>query len=375
MLMYEKKDASKQKGKSKEQKKKSRDVVQAKYMDGNTGVILGRPPETSTITAAKEKAKKDQEKLPQDRRVKGFTAHHKYPWSSIKLDIEKTSKTIPKSDEAETTLKRLEQFSGQKFPVEYSEFVKEEKARENLYRINEKSIDTWIQETCWVPSNIFIGPLSDQREDDPGHRKPVAEVDAHYKRERRMSDVSEATLKMFHAEGLRGNGIVPAPTGIVSAYNPEEWKKDEMASGTQYYQVGDSYYYNHIFHYQIENLNSNIEKDYKEDSFTLTILTMNDVDDVQLQYIKKEELKKGHKNEGKEEKLQNSGKSEEKLPNKKKWTIIISIDMGYRYKDFELKMKRGQGAYKEIKLKQNELNYILRKELGKGPSGGQQTAL
>lgn len=177
-----------------------------------------------------------------------------------------------------------------------------------------------------------------------------------------MSDVSEATLKMFHAKGLRGGEEVPVPTGIVSAYNPDEWKRDEMASGTQYYQVYDSYYDDHIFHYLIEKLNSNIEKDYKEDSFTLSILTMDDVNDAQLHYIKKEELRKGHKKDGKEEKLQNSGKSEEKLPNKKKWTFIISIDMGYRYKDFELKMKRDQGAYKEIKLKEDELNYILRKK-------------
>lgn len=346
MLMYEKKDDLKQKGKSKEQKKKSRDVVQAKYMNGTTGEILSRPPETRTITAAKDKAKKDQEKLPLDRRVDGFTAHHKYPWSSIKGDIELAS-TAPKTDDSKKTLKGLEEFSGCSFPIKHDDFVKDRSHRDVLYKRNESKIDDWIQDVCWTPSNIFIGPLSEQREDDPTHRTPATEIDAHYIRRRRMSDVSEKTMEMYLAGGLKSLKKIPNPTGSVSVYNPDEWKRDEMVSDTKYFQIGDPYYEENIFHYKVDPEIKDLN--YQMNQFDFCIDTSNDITQVQIRYDEKNCNTKTVN-----QITINPSGVQDVAPSNKRWSFSINITIAsnYNYENFMFGMKKSSGIKKIVGVKE-----------------------
>lgn len=350
MLMYEKKDDLKQKGKSKEQKKKSRDVVQAKYMNKDTGKLQfpppsDRPPETSVITEAKRKAAERQSGLPPAEQLAGFTAHHKYPWSRLRDDIEQTFTTIPKTVEAERTLHRLESFSGDKFPVKYDIFVRSNSHRKTQYMVNENGIDNWIQDVCWTPSNIFIGPRSEQREDDPGHRNPVTEIDAHYIRGRRISDVSEVTMEMYRKGGLQGTGIVPQVSRRVSLYEPSEWKKDTEASGTQYYQVEDPYYRDNIFHYQVIPNVPIREADYQLDIFSFSIETPDDVAQVKLRYNKQ-----SYRTGDAKKLLKIPVAATAPSPNKKRWNFNIRIKSGYIYNQFELAMKREAGTPKIMSI-------------------------
>ncbi len=196
-----------------------KEVVQCIYSyDPDQNIIDGRPKETETIKKEKDEAKKKYKGMT-------FTAHHKYPWSRIKDDIQ-FAFTAPSEKSSLKTLDNLEFFSGKKFPGTRDSFLNSLNDRKTSYSTRKKEYDTWIQNVCWTPGNIFLGPLSDKRIDDPGNS-----FDGHYTRSRSMSIRSRDLKDVFESGGLR-NKNVDIQENAVAPYVADEWQKiDEL-----YYQ-------------------------------------------------------------------------------------------------------------------------------------------
>ncbi len=195
------------------------EVVQCAYSyDPNQNIIKGRPNETETIKKEKEEAKKKYKSMT-------FTAHHKYPWCKIKDDIQ-FAFTAPSKESSLKTLVNLEHFSGETFPETRASFLKSPNDRKTNYFKQKEEYDTWIQNVCWTPGNIFLGPLSDKRIDDPGNS-----FDGHYTRSRSMSIRSTGLKDVFDGGGLRKKSV-NIQENAVAPYEADEWQKiDEL-----YYQ-------------------------------------------------------------------------------------------------------------------------------------------
>jgi hypothetical protein len=336
-------------------------AIQAKYYNADTNKVTDRPTETETITDEKKKVREKAQKHKSD--VQTFTAHHKYPWNQIKVDIEAAFKA-PKDNKSESVLTRLENWSGKTLPISRDSFLKDVDRRKNMYARKESNFDSWIQNVCWVPSNIFIGPLSNIRIDDPSKRTGDDDFDAHYKkRERRMTMRSEQLKEIFEKGGFRKieEKFQTPSTGEVASFDPEEWQKHEQKEGENisstpmYSQKGDPYFEKNIFPYEITSSGfSNM--DYKKNSYDLEITTPSNVEKLEIKYDEKEL--------GPTEKQTKILKMDSNIVQDKKiWTVKVPTPEGYIFDNFKIAMAKDNRpnepkkmALKGIKLKRISTN-------------------
>ena len=186
-------------------------VVQCVYSyNPVSNIINDRPEETETIKGEKDKAYAET--------GIHFTAHHKYPWDSIKNDIQ-NGFTAPSKESSLKTLDNLERFSGENFPEPRDSFLKSPNDRETSYNSRKKEYDTWIQNVCWTPGNIFLGPSPKDRLDDPKDS-----FDGHYTRPRAMSIRSEDLKEVFESGGLSKKEVY-IRENAVAPYVADEWEK------------------------------------------------------------------------------------------------------------------------------------------------------
>ena len=185
------------------------EVVQCDYSyDPSQNIIYGRPDETEIIEKKKEEAfKKDGMHV---------TAHHKYPWETIRNDIQ-NGFTAPSEESSLKTLDNLERFSGKKFPEPRASFLNSPNDRITSYNSRKKEYDTWIQNVCWTPGNIFLGPKPKDRLDDPKNS-----FDGHYNRSRAMTTRSKKLKSAFDNGGLSKNNV-EIQENTVAPYVKEEW--------------------------------------------------------------------------------------------------------------------------------------------------------
>lgn len=213
-------------------------VAQLRLYDAAENKVLDRPGETDAIKDAKEEAKRTHPTM-------RFTAHHKYPWNKIKTDIENAF-VAPNTKESLKALDNLEAFAKVRLPKSRESFLKTVDHRKTTYGRNEGSLDTFIQEVCWVPGNIFIGPLSNNRIDDPSKRGGDDDFDGHYKHKRRMTLRSSQLREAFLDKGLAGKQV-SIKENDVAPYDPSEWQEHSMGENeaygeTMYTQKEDPYY-------------------------------------------------------------------------------------------------------------------------------------
>lgn len=321
-------------------------IIQAKYYNAKDNIVKTRPSENASIRDAKEAAKSEAAVNGDD--AAEFTAHHKYPWNKIKEDIEDAFK-LPKTDESQATLSKLEEFSDNSFPVTKPSFLNSLNHRETTYRKKENLIDTWIQNVCWVPGNIFIGPLSEKRVDDPSKRGGDDDFDGHYRRNRRMSLRSEQLYEIFNSGGIRNAKTSGAIEGSnsVAPFNESEWAKVEMGEGEvfgddRYMQSEDPYYEQNIFPYNITSANT-YNYDHNTDTYDIEIETPENVKKLGLKYSKRKFNPKGS------EEMQlvlNSVLA----TGKKKWTASVPTPKGHAVESFRLIMIKDNSVKKEIEL-------------------------
>ncbi len=265
----------------------SHEVIQNKYYNAETNTILDRPEETEAIANAKkeEKEKSVREGYPIDR----FTAHHKYPWNKIKEDIE-AAFYAPMNKTSTKALRNLEEFSGHTLPMTQVSFLKTVDHRKTTYERKTSAIDRWIQEVCWVPGNIFIGPLSDKRIDDPSKRQGDNDFDGHYTRKRRMSFRSEKLFNIYNSGGLKESLDTSIRDNSVAGYNQEEWETQGMSEGNElqdslYSQKNDPYFEEHVFPFSITTADVNI-KNHTQENFTFEVKTPENTEMKKVGYTK-----------------------------------------------------------------------------------------
>jgi hypothetical protein len=107
-----------------------------------------------------------------DEEYDSLTAHHLYPWNKIRSDM---NQALKKQDAG--ALRQLLLFGDYKpGPDFYKDLKKPSEARG--YRFT-SDINTAAQMICWSPKNIFMGPSSSKRGDDPGEdldQAPTSDV-------------------------------------------------------------------------------------------------------------------------------------------------------------------------------------------------------
>lgn len=312
-------------------------LIQRKYKPTDN-IIDDRPKETEVIKNAKIAAKAGDD-------TAEFTAHHKYPWHSIKKDIEKAF-TAPKTADTEAELGHLETFSNKALAINQDEFLTSVPERVRIYGANEAGIEEWIREVCWVPANIFIGPLSEKRVDDPSKKDKSLDRDGHYpaaRLDRRMSIRSER----LNAAGPKGlyNGNDGAIENTVAPYDPADWTKHELGIGTAgptYSQTKDDYFSNSIFLYNVTS-NDKSDFDYKSDTYVLKISTPLDIVISQALYSKQDisngttEIANGVLANAPDVKTNN-------------WSITLTTLRKHRISDVKIKLRKASGLTKDIDI-------------------------
>lgn len=211
-------------------------IIQRQYYDASINEIeKKRPPETQEIRAAKI-----------NTLGMTLTAHHIIPWEKLKGYIE-TAFQINSS--VSNTFLTLETFVNKKFPIDKQEFIESIDNRMENYHGHEYAIDDWIQHVCWNPKNIFIGPLANNRVDDPGKRTGDQEtsIDAHYAQPGRKSSRSEE-LTSFHDFNLgkKDRQTIGHMQQNITVYNPSEWVSYTLNNKKYYYQKNDPYFDNYV---------------------------------------------------------------------------------------------------------------------------------
>lgn len=211
-------------------------IIQRQYYDASINKIKKiRPPETQEIRAAKIATL-----------GMTLTAHHIIPWEKLKGYIE-TAFQINSS--VSNTFLTLEAFANKKFPINKQEFIESIDNRMENYHGHEYAIDDWIQHVCWNPKNIFIGPLANNRVDDPGKRTgdQATSIDAHYAQPGRKSSRSEE-LTSFHDFNLgkKDRQTIGHMQQNITVYNPSEWVSYTLNNKKYYYQKNDPYFDNYV---------------------------------------------------------------------------------------------------------------------------------
>lgn len=210
-------------------------IIQRQYYDASINNIKKRPPETREIRKAKI-----------NTLGMTLTAHHIIPWEKLKGYIE-TAFQINSS--ISNTFLTLEAFANKKFPINKQEFIESIDNRMENYHGHEYAIDDWIQHVCWNPKNIFIGPLANNRVDDPGKRTgdQATSIDAHYAQPGRKSSRSEE-LTSFHNFDLnrRDRKTIGHMEQNITAYNPSEWMSYTLNNKKYYYQKNDPYFNSYV---------------------------------------------------------------------------------------------------------------------------------
>lgn len=210
-------------------------IIQRQYYDASINNIKKRPPETREIRKAKI-----------NTLGMTLTAHHIIPWEKLKGYIEtafQINSSVP------NTFLTLEAFANKKFPIDKQEFIESIESRMENYHRYEYTIDDWIQHVCWNPKNIFIGPLANNRVDDPGKRTgdQATSIDAHYAQPNRKSSRSEE-LTSFHNFDLnrRDRKTIGHMEQNITAYNPSEWMSYTLNNKKYYYQKNDPYFDSYV---------------------------------------------------------------------------------------------------------------------------------
>jgi hypothetical protein len=303
---------------------------------------------------AQKSAAKDAANTMVDDELK-FTAHHKYPWHSIKQDIEYAF-TAPDKPATLKALQNLESFSKELFPLNKITFLKSVDDRENSYHLKPDEIDNWIQEVCWVPANIFIGPLSDKRLDDPSKRgenevalaegeefdpekRKITGMDAHYVKrglERKMS-VRSLGLNSLGKGGLSTTKF-ETEDNTVAPYVPDEWnshakgsvmKEGEVLDRRMYTQANDSYIKDSIYPYHVTSTDK-IQSNYDKKQYILQITTSTNVEINRVQYDSRNLASKDSK-----AKFADFDKIGDDS-NKKTWRVIFPTPKGYLVNNVKL---------------------------------------
>lgn len=211
-------------------------IIQRQYYDASINEIeKKRPPETQEIRKAKI-----------NTLGMTLTAHHIIPWEKLKRYIE-TAFQINSS--VSNTFLTLEAFANKKFPINKQEFIESIDNRMENYHGHEYAIDDWIQHVCWNPKNIFIGPLANNRVDDPGKRTgdQATSIDAHYAQPGKKSSRSEE-LTSFHDFNLgkKDRQTIGHMQQNITVYNPSEWVSYTLNNKKYYYQKNDPYFDSYV---------------------------------------------------------------------------------------------------------------------------------
>ncbi|KJY93141.1 hypothetical protein TW84_04515 [Vibrio neptunius] len=254
---------------------------------------ITRPIETEAITFAKRKSVTPT--------IKDFTAHHKVPWSILESDIKKAFQI---NSSVDPVFYKLEEFSGQKFPVDKKEFIKNICSRKSLYAANSDEIDKWIQKICWAPQNIFIGPETDVRLDDPDKRPSVIkggdrpELDGHFDSSGNRTPRSQQSERIFSNKGLSSfNEKIIGPFDITN-YDEKEWmlesgkeKFTNKEPNKHYKQIMDPY--NHdIPQVRLDYPRVNV-MDHQGDEYKIKVESIDKAEKVQVEYTYKDPAVKG----------------------------------------------------------------------------------
>ncbi len=210
-------------------------TIQRKYYNPSTNKIKCRPHETREIRAAKINTS-----------GMALTAHHIIPWEKLKQYIETAFQITPS---VSNTFLTLEAFTNKKFPIEKQDFIESIESRMENYHRYEYTIDDWIQHVCWNPKNIFIGPLANNRVDDPGKRTgdQKTSIDAHYAQPGTKSPRSEELTSLDNFDlDRRNRKTIGHMEQNITGYNPYEWISYTLDDKKYYYQKNDPYFENYV---------------------------------------------------------------------------------------------------------------------------------
>ncbi len=300
-------------------------IIQMRYYDPTQNTVV-RPDETQEIRDAKKDAKQKA-----GRDDLEFTAHHKIPWEVIKGHMQDAFVVgSTQNPDAMGKWAFLEALANKFFPLTKQEFTQERSRREQLYNSNETQVDTWIQNVCWSPKNVFIGPLTNIRVDDPSRRKGgAATYDSHYStitrspspRSRRLGEIAQSGR--FNSAD---QSEVRNMEQTVAKYTPPEWGKYTLNGETKYYQKYDPYFENEI---PISNL---LHSDIRgaRGNYTITLETVSNYEVVEFHFIRKYN-RDGGGITGKGETLKVSPELDKKIS-----SSVILIDRISNHKSYEI---------------------------------------
>ncbi len=157
-----------------------------------------------------------------------LTANHLYPWNKIRDDINKALKSGSQAE-----LQKVLDFG--KFKADASfwqEFAKPAGERSHSFS---ETMNRAAQAVCWAPDNVFLGPISAKRGDDPGEKRDAAFTKSG------LPTPESAMAEMMDKEG----GITGNRTGAAAIfeknlreaqkgekpkardYDPKEWEPDQ----------------------------------------------------------------------------------------------------------------------------------------------------
>lgn len=148
-----------------------------------------------------------------------LTANHLYPWNKIRDDINKALKSGSQSD-----LQKVLDFG--KFKVDgsfWQEFAKPPGERNHSFS---ETMNRAAQAVCWAPDNVFLGPISEKRGDDPGEKRDAAFTKSG------LPTPESAMAEMMDKQG----GIAGKRTGAAAIFekNLREAQKDEKPKARDY---------------------------------------------------------------------------------------------------------------------------------------------
>jgi hypothetical protein len=163
-----------------------------------------------------------------DEEGDSLTANHLYPWNKIRDDINKALKSGSQAD-----LQKVLDFGKYKVDASFwQEFAKPAGERNHSFS---ETMNRAAQAICWAPDNVFLGPISDKRGDDPGEKRDAAFTKSG------LPTPESAMAEMIDKKG----GIAGKRTGAAAVfeknlreaqegekpkardYDPKEWEPDQ----------------------------------------------------------------------------------------------------------------------------------------------------
>jgi peptidoglycan hydrolase CwlO-like protein len=171
------------------------------------GLIAGeRPAKPATLRGTDEEADP-------------LTANHLYPWNKIMADLNSALSSQSRGD-----MQKLLDFGDFKVDASFWEDLAKPPA-ERSHDFSE-TINRAAQAICWAPQNIFMGPKSDKRGDDPGEKRDAAFTKSG------IPTPESAMAEMMDKEG----GITGTRTGAAAIFerNLREARKDNGAEARKY---------------------------------------------------------------------------------------------------------------------------------------------